>query len=52
MVAAEDFDPLGDNTEHPDEVDNAIDGDTSTVWPTEEYTASPVSDTEVVPWLT
>jgi hypothetical protein len=23
-------------------VENAIDGDTSTVWPTEEYTASPV----------
>jgi serine/threonine-protein kinase len=42
LVAASDFDPLGDSVEHPDEVDNAIDGDPSSVWPTEEYTADPV----------
>ncbi|MGH2750558.1 MAG: protein kinase domain-containing protein [Actinomycetota bacterium] len=32
-----DFDPQGDGTEHPDEVDLAIDGDTSTAWTTENY---------------
>jgi len=45
LVSAQDFDPTdsgGDDSEHPEEVDNAIDGDTSTAWATEEYTASPV----------
>jgi hypothetical protein len=42
LVGAQDFDPLGDGAEHPEEAELAIDGDTATVWPTEEYTASPV----------
>ena len=42
LVSAKAFDPLGDNIEHSTEAELAIDGDTSTVWPTEEYTASPV----------
>jgi eukaryotic-like serine/threonine-protein kinase len=41
--AAQDFDPEGTppGLEHPDEVQNAIDGDPTTAWPTETYTASP-----------
>jgi tRNA A-37 threonylcarbamoyl transferase component Bud32 len=42
LTTAQDFDPLGDSTEHPEEVDLAIDGDLATAWPTEEYTADPV----------
>jgi serine/threonine-protein kinase len=42
LVAAEDFDPLGDSSEHPEEVGNAVDGKTDTFWPTEEYETSPV----------
>ncbi len=42
LVGAEDFDPLGDSVEHGDEASLAIDGDTETAWPTEEYTASAV----------
>ncbi len=42
VTAARDFDPLGDNVEHPDEVELATDGDLATAWPTEEYTADPV----------
>jgi serine/threonine-protein kinase len=45
LVAASDFDPLGDSVEHPDEVGYAIDGDPATVWPTEEYTTDPVVET-------
>jgi eukaryotic-like serine/threonine-protein kinase len=37
-VAAQDFDPEGDNTELPDQVEFAIDGDpTGTTWVTEQY---------------
>jgi serine/threonine-protein kinase len=32
-----DFDPQGDGTEHPDEVNLAIDDDPSTAWTTEDY---------------
>jgi serine/threonine-protein kinase len=46
VVAAEDFDPFGDNqTEHPELTGDAIDGDTSTAWTTEDYQNGPaVSD--------
>ncbi|MDQ3759562.1 MAG: protein kinase [Actinomycetota bacterium] len=37
-----DFDPLGDDAEHPEAVDNAIDGDPATFWLTESYDAGPV----------
>jgi hypothetical protein len=36
-VIAEDYDPAGDNEEHGEEAQLAIDGDGSTSWPTEEY---------------
>ncbi len=42
LVGAEDFDPLGDSEEHGDEAGLAVDGDTASAWPTEEYTASAV----------
>jgi serine/threonine-protein kinase len=42
LVSATDFDPLGDESEHPDEAEFAIDTDPSSVWPTEEYTVSAV----------
>jgi serine/threonine protein kinase len=35
---ADDFDPEGDGTEHPEEVSLAIDGSVSTRWETETYT--------------
>ena len=35
--AAHDFDPLGDDREHPESTQNAIDGNPSTVWDTETY---------------
>jgi eukaryotic-like serine/threonine-protein kinase len=43
LTAAQDFDPEGTppGVEHPDEVQNAIDGDPTTAWPTETYTTSP-----------
>ena len=37
QTAAKDFDPLGDNTEHGDEVSFIIDGDPNTTWSTESY---------------
>ncbi len=38
VVAAEDFDPYGDdNAEHPDEVTLAFDGDPATAWESQEY---------------
>ena len=43
LQARDDFDPLGDDGEHPDEAELAIDGDPATSWPTEEYTASAVA---------
>jgi serine/threonine-protein kinase len=42
FVSANDFDPLGDDSEHPEDAEAAIDGDLDTAWPTEEYTASAV----------
>ncbi len=41
VVAAEDFDPYGDDkSEHPDEVAFAHDGDPSTAWETQEYNST------------
>jgi serine/threonine-protein kinase len=37
--AAEDFDPLGSNGEHPRETSALVDGDASTTWSTENYEA-------------
>jgi hypothetical protein len=36
-VTADDYDPSGDNQEHGEEADLAVDGDAATSWPTEEY---------------
>ncbi len=41
LTDAQDFDPEGDNTEHPEEVKLAIDGIPNTTWPTETYTGGP-----------
>jgi serine/threonine-protein kinase len=40
-VSATDFDPDGDNDEHSDEVDLAVDGNPGTSWTTESYTTGP-----------
>ena len=37
IVAAEDFDPLGDGVEHPELLANLFDEDSSTAWKTETY---------------
>ena len=37
IVAAEDFDPLGDGVEHPELLSNLFDNDSSTAWKTETY---------------
>jgi serine/threonine-protein kinase len=37
VVGASDFDPEGDDTEHPESTAAAIDGDASTSWTTERY---------------
>ena len=42
LTDAEDFDPEGTSGEHPDEVGLAIDGNPTTSWSTETYTAGPV----------
>jgi eukaryotic-like serine/threonine-protein kinase len=42
FVSATDFDPLGDESEHPEEAEAAIDGDSDSGWSTEEYQASAV----------
>jgi eukaryotic-like serine/threonine-protein kinase len=42
LSGAQDFDPDGDSSEHPDEVGNAIDGSPTSTWSTETYTAGPV----------
>ena len=39
IVRADDFDPLGGDGEHPDEVDRAIDDSTETGWSTETYSS-------------
>ena len=36
-VTASDYDPSGDDHEHPEETPLAVDGDAATTWPTEEY---------------
>ena len=36
-VTASDYDPSGDDSEHGEEAQLALDGDASTSWPTEEY---------------
>jgi hypothetical protein len=36
-VTATDYDPSGDDREHPEEARLAVDGDAATSWPTEEY---------------
>jgi serine/threonine-protein kinase len=40
IVGAEDFDPVGGDGEHPEEVQLAIDGDPATAWTTETYSTS------------
>lgn len=40
IQSATDFDPSGDDSEHPDEVTLAHDGDPATAWTTENYNAS------------
>lgn len=42
LVSARDFDPQGDNQEHPTEVELPLDGDPATAWSTETYDAAPV----------
>ena len=37
LAAVSDYDPDGDQTEHPEDVPSAADGDTSTFWTTESY---------------
>ena len=37
IVAAEDFDPLGDGVEHPELLENLFDNDSLTSWKTETY---------------
>jgi eukaryotic-like serine/threonine-protein kinase len=37
LTAIEDYDPQGDQSEHPESVANATDGDVSTFWTTETY---------------
>jgi eukaryotic-like serine/threonine-protein kinase len=44
LVSAEDFDPEGDNEEHSEEVELAIDGNSDTSWTTETYDAGPGLD--------
>jgi hypothetical protein len=39
LAASSDFDPDGDGTEHPEAVPEATDGDASTYWTTETYSA-------------
>ncbi len=40
VASVTDFDPHGGDGEHPDEVENTIDGDGSTAWTTQTYSAS------------
>ena len=42
LTDATDFDPIGGDGEHPDEVGLAVDGDPRTSWSTETYVAGPV----------
>ena len=39
LAALSDFDPDGDDNEHPETVLNATDGDTATYWTTETYSS-------------
>lgn len=40
VASVTDFDPHGGDGEHPEEVENAVDGDESTAWTTSNYSAS------------
>jgi serine/threonine-protein kinase len=51
LSAAEDFDPDGDNEEHADEVDLAIDSNPDTAWTTETYTTSELGKPGVGIWV-
>ncbi len=44
LASAEDFDPEGDNQEHSEEVEQAIDSNPDTAWTTETYDAGPGLD--------
>ncbi len=44
LVGATDYDPEGDEAEHPEETAFAIDGDGETSWTTETYEVSTLSD--------
>ncbi len=44
LVGSQDFDPEGDDAEHPEVVKQAIDGDPDTPWTTETYTTGPGLD--------
>ena len=44
LVSAQDFDPEGDDSEHPEEVEQAIDGNPDTPWTTESYDLQAVED--------
>jgi predicted Ser/Thr protein kinase len=48
LTALSDFDPEGDETEHPEEVPNATDGDPATFWTTETYEAFSKSGVGIV----
>jgi serine/threonine-protein kinase len=39
LADVHDYDPAGDGSEHPNDVRNTIDGNRSTVWETEDYSA-------------
>jgi serine/threonine-protein kinase len=41
LASAEDFDPEGDSSEHPEEVEFAIDDDATSAWSTETYDTGP-----------
>ncbi|MFF0266026.1 protein kinase family protein [Kribbella sp. NPDC004536] len=41
IASAKDFDPDGDNVEHPKDVKNTYDGDPSTTWKTQSYKNKP-----------
>ncbi|HTU16171.1 MAG TPA: protein kinase [Solirubrobacterales bacterium] len=44
LVSATDYDPEGDESEHPEEASFAIDDDSETSWTTETYEADTLSD--------
>jgi eukaryotic-like serine/threonine-protein kinase len=48
IQSANDFDPLGDDSEHGNEVGNVIDGIPSTIWTTETYNAGSLAQKQGV----